>query len=957
MQVLRTRLAAAVIAALALAAAGPTAAFQRGVLKPAAEAALRRAGYAGVPAERAFHLPASTAADPFVFNVLVLLVEFADVRADREADPPSAYSGRIFGTGGAPGSLGSYLAANSAGRLEVAGLITRWVRLDSSYASYAGSSGGLSEWSYPHNVQRLVEEAVARVAGDYRWEEFDNNRDGLVDGLIVIHAGPGVDERAPLDDPANRGLILAHQFHTSFEVPVPGSKVFDYVAVSETAPVGVLAHEVGHLLGLIDLYQAGAFVGPDGPFGIGDWSLMGTGALLDGGRTPANLDAWSRKRLGFVDVERITATTAPRGFFFPPDVPRVLELWGGGGTSEYFLVEARFRRGQDAFLPGEGVIVYHVDETMQTNTAAGHYKVGVEQADGRDDLGSASGNRGDAGDPWPSGSSDCFDAASTPASRAYSGADSRVTLANIRWQGSACALDLEVTAPPAPHLAAFRIRDVSENGNGFVEAGEEGAFDVTVGNSGAPLRQHDLTVTLSPLGAAIPFVTMLRAELQVGNLEQGEAGAFRDAFRFQLGADYDGEPAALPFRAVFAYSACPGCPAAADTDTVLVAPGVPHPLYATFTGWTPGWTHASLTTAAGDPWHLSQRAASSPPSAYFCGREDGTPYASGIDAVLVSPVFQVPPRGQLTFRQAIEAESLGTGRAWDGGRVEISVAGGPWRAIDPPGGYPFEVETGSGNALFGQGVFSGHHPDFARAFFDLSEFEGQALSIRFRFASDYFGVAATAQPQTGWFIDDVAVTSGLPALAIQATQSVPTSVDISWSIIGGGALAGTFEVSRTADLPGASPEIIARPSAGGSAGPWLAVDRPPAAGRWIYAVRIVTWEGPGPMTSAAPIEFRDPTPTARLWPPFPAPFRPSGPALSIDYFVPEALAGHHLLLDVIDIQGRLVTRLLDEFPAAGAARCQWTGSTPGGPLRSGLYFIRLKLDGQDELVRRFMVVS
>ena len=52
-------------------------------------------------------------------------------------------------------------------------------------------------------------------------------------------------------------------------------------------------------MGLIDLYDTSLFAGASGPFGLGDWSLMATGALLGGARTPAGLDADSRVRLGF----------------------------------------------------------------------------------------------------------------------------------------------------------------------------------------------------------------------------------------------------------------------------------------------------------------------------------------------------------------------------------------------------------------------------------------------------------------------------------------------------------------------------------------------------------------------------------------------------------------------------------------------------------------------------------
>src|SRR5262249_41648033 len=74
---------------------------------------------------------------------------------------------------------------------------------------------------------------------------------------------------------------------------------------------------------------------------------------------------------------------------------------------EYYLLENRLREGADAKLPGDGLLVWHVDErvngfrTAQQNPA--HKLLHLVEADGRGDLDrghAAGGNRGDATDPW-----------------------------------------------------------------------------------------------------------------------------------------------------------------------------------------------------------------------------------------------------------------------------------------------------------------------------------------------------------------------------------------------------------------------------------------------------------------------------------------------------------------------------------------------------------------------------
>ena len=76
------------------------------------------------------------------------------------------------------------------------------------------------------------------------------------------------------------------------------------------------------------------------------------------------------------------------------DTAQIFRLWTYGATGvQYFLVENRQKTGYDSYLPGGGLHIYHVDESISDNgandnqwypgyTAYGHYKVALEQADG-----------------------------------------------------------------------------------------------------------------------------------------------------------------------------------------------------------------------------------------------------------------------------------------------------------------------------------------------------------------------------------------------------------------------------------------------------------------------------------------------------------------------------------------------------------------------------------------------
>jgi hypothetical protein len=167
---------------------------------------------------------------------------------------------------------------------------------------------------------------------------------------------------------------------------------------------GVLCHEFGHLLDLPELYAPGGAVHE----GIGKWGLMGQGTWVGRGKSPPHLEAWSKVRLGWVDVTTIEQTTLGVRLPAVTDEPLVVKIPAvPGKPAEYYLLENRQRAGHDAALPAAGILVWHVDETVAgfrtAQSRPEHKLLHLVEADGRGDLDRgtrAGGNRGDAADPW-----------------------------------------------------------------------------------------------------------------------------------------------------------------------------------------------------------------------------------------------------------------------------------------------------------------------------------------------------------------------------------------------------------------------------------------------------------------------------------------------------------------------------------------------------------------------------
>ena len=226
------------------------------------------------------------------------------------------------------------------------------------------------------------------------------------DALVVFFAGVGRESH-----PAGDNSDDPWSNYTGLSPPArAGRATFDeacVIAEKEVYPLssfGVLCHEFGHLLGLPELYAPGGHAQE----GIGVWGLMGQGTWLRRGERPPHLCAWSKLRLGWVEVETITRST--RGVALPQieREARVVKIPAAPAhPEEYYLLENRARVGADRALPGEGLLVWHVDESRlafrSAETDVARKLLHLVEADGRGDLDrghAAGGNRGDATDPW-----------------------------------------------------------------------------------------------------------------------------------------------------------------------------------------------------------------------------------------------------------------------------------------------------------------------------------------------------------------------------------------------------------------------------------------------------------------------------------------------------------------------------------------------------------------------------
>jgi len=417
-------------------------------------------------------------------KVLVLLVDFTDVTHDASHTP--AFMDGVFNDV-SPGahSLRAYYSEVSYGTLTVqATVIAAWFQSVHPMSDY-GADGSNPPDDANGPIYRLVTETVRLADPSVDFSQFDANGDGIVDHLTVVHAGAGQESGGSSD------LIWSHRWAVlDADSAVPGSqaltadgvRIDGYTMVSESSPVGVVAHEFGHDLGLPDLYDT------DGSSdGAGVWDPMSLGSWngVPAGSSPAAMSAWSRIRLGWVTPTDVTTTLVGTAVPAVETSGKVFRL-GVAGTfpAEYFLVENRQLVGFDAALPGSGVLIWHVDESQTSNDVDTHRLLDLEEAD----EALTGDHPRDAGDPWHDTATG-WGPDTIPDSRTYAGQTTGWRVREISASGSTMTATIAREITQDLGVAAIRLP--------FTAAIQDSVpIAIDVRNDGIQPEDVDLTVTI-----------------------------------------------------------------------------------------------------------------------------------------------------------------------------------------------------------------------------------------------------------------------------------------------------------------------------------------------------------------------------------------------------------------------------------------------------------------------------
>lgn len=405
-------------------------------------------------------------------NVMVLLVDFSD-RAGLQS--PDHYRDLLFSKGAYPtGSMRDFYLEVSSGKVDVVGEVHGWLRMPQRYGFYVGDQSGMDA-PYPNNCQKLAEDAVA--AAKAKGIQFPGSLDklgtGAVTALFIVHAGRGAEHLQSVEEQLQD--IWSHKWVIPHPVPVgPGLAATTYLVVPQNCRVGVCAHELGHLA-----FQWQDFYDPnyaeDGAEwdGSGSWDLMADGSHNGSGASPAHPAALHKVQHGWLGSETVresgTRTLKPIG---TPGARAIRIVSPVYRARQYLLLENRPQQGFDRHLPGNGLLVWRIDEGGEMFAPV---TPGMEllQADGLQNLqDSGDYNKGDDGDPFPGSAGVTALSDQGPLSTSFPGGKrSGVRLSHIRVAANGdITLDIQFTAQ-APGVAPSPMAGAAPAGAAKAAAG------------------------------------------------------------------------------------------------------------------------------------------------------------------------------------------------------------------------------------------------------------------------------------------------------------------------------------------------------------------------------------------------------------------------------------------------------------------------------------------------------
>lgn len=271
-----------------------------------------------------------------------------------------------------------YYLDMSNGKLNLTFDIVGPFAVPQGYSYYGGNDSNGSDLHPAELVGIAIDKA--EKAG-VNFSQYDNDHDGKVDAVVVIHAGPGEEIYGQF---GGADFIWSHRWDLNsakYYGDGSGARNYDGVLINDytiqpeynyqagDSTIGVFCHEFGHILGLPDLYDYQYEAA-----GVGFFSLMDSGSYggpgFDGSR-PVPLTAWERSVLGWITYETLEYGSQLSNYAISKSLSPTrnalkIQLENETDKNQYLFLEYLYKENGTwtEYLPGSGLLVLRIDQNL-----------------------------------------------------------------------------------------------------------------------------------------------------------------------------------------------------------------------------------------------------------------------------------------------------------------------------------------------------------------------------------------------------------------------------------------------------------------------------------------------------------------------------------------------------------------------------------------------------------------
>ena len=229
------------------------------------------------------------------------------------------------------------------------------------------------------------------------FSQYDRDGDGKIDNVFIFYAGKGEHDSNVANAVWPHSWEISASEHDEDYI-FDGVQLDHYACTCEYPSgymrpdgIGTFVHEFSHVMGLHALYVNTY----SGGFTPGEWSVLDTGPYNNNGLTPPNYSSFEKCALGWIEMlpleEGMVTLPELSGSHVAYAVPTDKE-------NEFFFIENRQQSGNDTFIPGHGMLVWHIDYSESAwnynsvNNNSAHQRVDIVEADNRKTATTRSGD-------------------------------------------------------------------------------------------------------------------------------------------------------------------------------------------------------------------------------------------------------------------------------------------------------------------------------------------------------------------------------------------------------------------------------------------------------------------------------------------------------------------------------------------------------------------------------------